>query len=95
MGNPGTWSGSSASSEGGYGVVENGVSAAEIEGVTWKKARASIGGGECVEAAGLPSGGVAVRNSRHPAYPALVFTEAEWSAFLAGAKGSEFDRLAT
>ncbi|MFJ5737236.1 DUF397 domain-containing protein [Streptomyces microflavus] len=75
-------------------VVENGVSAAEIEGVTWKKAQASVGGGECVEAAGLPSGGVALRNSRYPAGPALVFTDAEWGAFLAGAKGSEFDRHA-
>ena len=74
-------------------MVENGVSAAEIEGVTWKKAQASVGAGECVEAAWLPSGGVALRNSRHPAGPALVFTDAEWGAFLVGAKASEFDQL--
>ncbi len=75
-------------------MVENGVSAAEIDGVTWKKSVASVGAGECVEAAGLPSGGVALRNSRHPSGPALVFTDAEWAAFLAGAKGNEFDRIA-
>src|SRR5487761_785091 len=49
-------------------------------------------GGNCVELAHLPGGRVAVRNSRDPAGPALVFTPAEWDAFLAGAKDGEFDR---
>ncbi|MEU5085053.1 MULTISPECIES: DUF397 domain-containing protein [Streptomyces] len=80
--------------QGGLDVVENGISAAEIKGVTWKKARGSVGAGECVEAAGLPGGGVALRNSRHPAGPALIFTGAEWDTFVAGVKGDEFDRLA-
>ncbi|MFF4172499.1 DUF397 domain-containing protein [Streptomyces sp. NPDC001744] len=75
-------------------VVENGVPGDAIAGVAWRKARASIGAGECVEAAGLPGGGVALRNSRHPAGPALVFTEAEWRAFTEGVKGEEFDDLA-
>ncbi|MGE6836361.1 DUF397 domain-containing protein [Streptomyces niveus] len=79
----------------GLDVMENGVSAGEIEGVTWLKAQASVGAGECVEAAVLPSGGVALRNSRHPAGPALVFTDAEWDSFLDGAKGNEFDRPST
>jgi hypothetical protein len=49
-------------------------------------------GGECVELAHLRDGQVAVRNSRHPSGPALVFTAGEWTAFLAGAKDGEFDR---
>jgi len=31
-----------------------------------------------------------VRNSRHPDGPALVFTAAEWDAFLSGARDGEF-----
>ncbi|GGX36533.1 DUF397 domain-containing protein [Streptomyces noursei] len=72
----------------------NGVSAVEITGVTWLKARASVGAGECVEVASLPDGEVAVRNSRHPEGPALIFTKAELRAFLEGAKCAEFDNLA-
>jgi hypothetical protein len=48
-------------------------------------------GGNCVEVAFLAGGQVAVRNSRHAAGPALVFTAAEWDAFLCGVRGGEFD----
>jgi hypothetical protein len=75
-------------------MTTNGVPAGEITGVTWLKARASVGAGECIEVAGLPEGGVAMRNSRHPEGPALIFTKAELWAFLEGVKGLEFDRLA-
>ncbi|MEU5677015.1 DUF397 domain-containing protein [Streptomyces mutabilis] len=75
-------------------AITNGVPADEITGVTWLKARASVGAGECIEVAKLREGGVAMRNSRHPDGPALIFTEAEVRAFLDGAKGSEFDHLA-
>lgn len=51
-------------------------------------------GGNCVEVAFLADGQVAVRNSRHCEGPALVFTGAEWDAFLCGARGGEFDREA-
>ncbi|MGI5353059.1 DUF397 domain-containing protein [Streptomyces sp. CA-250714] len=74
-------------------TIMNGVPAGEIMGVTWLKAQASVGAGECIEVAGLPDGDVAMRNSRHPEGPALVFTKAELLAFLEGAKGSEFDHL--
>jgi hypothetical protein len=50
--------------------------------------------GNCVEIALLAAGGVAVRNSRDPAGPALVFTRAEWDAFVCGAKDGEFDYTA-
>jgi len=46
-----------------------------------------------VEVACLPGGEIAVRNSRHPAGPVLVYTQAEITAFLQGAKDGEFDRV--
>jgi hypothetical protein len=71
----------------------NGMSAADLQGVTWRKSRHSNSQGTCVELAGLPSGEVAVRNSRHPDSPALIYTRAEVDAFIRGAKDGEFDDL--
>jgi hypothetical protein len=51
-------------------------------------------GGNCVEVAFLTDGQVALRNSRHADGPALVFTRAEWDAFLRGARGGDFDQAA-
>ena len=62
--------------------------------VTWRKATASNPNGDCVELAALPAGGVAVRHSRAPAGPALIYTRAEIAAFVSGAKAGEFDDLA-
>lgn len=73
--------------------VRNGISAADLAGVTWRKSRHSGQLGNCVETAALDGGGVAVRNSRHPSGPALIFTRDEVAAFLAGAKDGEFDDL--
>jgi hypothetical protein len=74
--------------------VRNGMSAADLAGVTWRKSRRSGQLGNCVEAAVLDSDDVAVRNSRHPSGPALIFTRDEMAAFLAGARDGEFDDLA-
>ncbi|WP_330174383.1 DUF397 domain-containing protein [Streptomyces sp. NBC_01498] len=71
----------------------NGMAATELHGVVWKKSRHSNSQGSCVEFAKLPGGGVAVRNSRHPEGPALVYTRAEIVAMLAGVKDGEFDYL--
>jgi hypothetical protein len=57
----------------------------------WYKSSASQGGG-CVEIAHLQSGGVFVRDSKHPGDARLEFTEREWRAFLIGAKNGEFDQ---
>lgn len=51
------------------------------------------GSGDCVEVARRPDGEVLVRNSRFPDAGTLVFTDAEWRAFVAGVKDSEFDAL--
>ncbi|TDU74533.1 DUF397 domain-containing protein [Streptomyces sp. KS 21] len=73
--------------------VKNGVVASEIPGAVWVKSSASVGNGNCVEVAVLAGGAVAMRNSRFPDGPALVFTTAEIEAFIDGAKHAEFDRL--
>lgn len=41
----------------------------------------------------LPDGAVAVRNSRHPSGPALVYPRPAMAAFLAAIKNGEFDDL--
>jgi hypothetical protein len=46
-----------------------------------------------VELATLTDGSVAMRNSRFPEGPALVYTRAEIAAFVAGARDGEFDDL--
>jgi hypothetical protein len=75
-------------------IEDNGIAADELGGVTWRKSRASNPSGDCIEVAALASGAVAVRNSRDPHGPALVYTRAEIAAFLRGAKDGEFDDLA-
>ena len=48
------------------------------------------GGGTHPSARNLP-GAVALRDSKDPAGPALVFTRDEWETFGAGVKRGEFD----
>ncbi|MDT0464143.1 DUF397 domain-containing protein [Streptomyces gibsoniae] len=72
---------------------QNGVRASALE-ARWIKSRRSSAEGNCVELAALADGRVAMRNSRDPDGPALVYTPAEVAAFLAGAKDGEFDHLA-
>jgi len=71
----------------------NGMPASELTDVTWQKSLHSNPNGACVEVAVLGDGGIAVRNSRFPGGPALVYTRAEIAAFLAGAKDGEFDHV--
>ncbi|MFE2044395.1 DUF397 domain-containing protein [Streptomyces sp. NPDC059477] len=72
--------------------IPNGVRASSLD-VDWIKSRHSGAEGNCVEVAPLIDGSVAMRNSRDPDGPALVYTPAEVAAFLAGAKDGEFDHL--
>ena len=74
--------------------IGNGVSADLLTGAAWRKSSHSGYNGNCVEVAALADGGVALRNSREPHGPALVYTRAEIAAFLAGVKDGEFDDVA-
>ena len=75
--------------------IHNGMDASRLVGVTWMKSRRSgPTGGNCVEIAFLDGGEIAMRNSRYPTGPALIFTRAEWDAFLGGAKDGEFGQRA-
>ena len=67
----------------------NGVQASLLHVAVWRKSSYSSPSGNCVEAAMLADG-VAVRNSRFPDGPALIFTEAEWDAFVRGIKAGDF-----
>lgn len=57
----------------------------------WRKASYSnSNGGNCVEVAGNLPGIVAVRDSKDPHGPALVFTVSDWQAFTERLRGGEF-----
>lgn len=73
--------------------IYSGMPATALERVTWQKSRRSNSQGNCVEMAKLPGDEVAVRNSRHPNGPALVYTRAEIEALILGAKDGDFDNL--
>jgi hypothetical protein len=65
---------------------------AERASLAWLKAQASTYNGQCVEIASAP-GKIAVRDSKDPDGPILVYTPAEFKAFLEGARNGEFDNL--
>jgi hypothetical protein len=51
----------------------------------WRKSSYSGANGACVEVAGRPEA-VAVRDSKDPAGPVLVFTRQAWAAFTESTK---------
>ncbi|MDK1475172.1 DUF397 domain-containing protein [Streptomyces sp. 549] len=63
--------------------------ALDISDVEWQSAPDSPAE-ERVEIAHLPGGGVAMRNSADPD-TVLRYTQAEWRAFVLGARDGEFD----
>jgi hypothetical protein len=64
-----------------------------ITGAIFRKSSYSgSNGGGCVEIAANLPGIIAVRDSKDPGGPALVFTPDEWRAFLAGVMDGEFSR---
>ncbi|GAA2210245.1 DUF397 domain-containing protein [Nonomuraea monospora] len=62
-----------------------------LDEAEWRKATDSGDNGQCVEVATNLPGIVAVRDSKNPEGPALIFTPGEWRAFLQGASRGEFD----
>jgi len=64
--------------------------ALDISGVEWHSAPGTEEHEERVEIAYLPAGAVAMRSSLEPD-TVLRYTEAEWRAFVLGARDGEFD----
>ncbi|MFJ2827017.1 DUF397 domain-containing protein [Streptomyces sp. NPDC087263] len=64
--------------------------ALDISGVEWLSAPGTEEHEERVEIAYLPEGAVAMRSSLDPD-TVLRYTEAEWRAFVLGARDGEFD----
>jgi hypothetical protein len=53
----------------------------DLSGAQWRKSRHSSGDGQCVEVARLDQA-VAVRDSKNPNSPNLIFTHQAWGAFI-------------
>jgi hypothetical protein len=58
----------------------------------WRKSSLSSGSDNCVEVAFSDDGHTGVRDSKHRSHgPILVFTSAEWAAFVGGVRLGEFE----
>jgi hypothetical protein len=66
---------------------------AERASLAWLKAQSSSHNGACVEIAEAAVGNIAIRDSKDPDGPILVYTPAEFKAFLSGAQNGEFDHF--
>ncbi|MEU5433252.1 DUF397 domain-containing protein [Streptomyces sp. NPDC020719] len=60
--------------------------------VTWTKSSYSAAQSDCVETAGLGAALVAIRDSKRPSGPALVFGRAAIQDFLDGIRGGQHAR---
>ncbi len=63
--------------------AHGGIPASQLPVAEWRKSSFSNPSGNCVEIGRLPDRRLAVRNSRFPDGPALIFTPAQWQPFLA------------
>jgi hypothetical protein len=61
----------------------------DLSAAVWRKSTLS-GVNGCVEVA-LVAGRLAVRDSKDPQGPVLLFTPDEWRAFVGGVRNGEFD----
>ena len=63
----------------------------DLSDARWRKSnRSGPYSDNCVEVA-FVGAAIAVRDSKDPAGPVLLFTQGEWDAFVGGAKDGEFD----
>jgi hypothetical protein len=63
----------------------------DLSAAVWRKStRSGPNCDNCVEVAFVPEA-VAVRDSKNPTGPVLIFTADEWDAFVGGARHGEFD----
>ena len=62
--------------------VQTETTPADLTRATWRKSSHSGSGDQCVEVAALPGSRRAVRDSKDPDGPALLFSAAEWRTLL-------------
>ncbi len=62
----------------------------DLSRAVWRKSSRSGAEGNCVQVA-FVAGQVAVRDSKNPQGPALVFGRRAWDAFICAAKDGRFD----
>jgi hypothetical protein len=61
-----------------------------IDAALWcKSSYSGSNGGNCVEVAVLPGGKRAVRDSKNPDGPGLLFSRADWLVFTSGLKNRQ------
>jgi len=64
----------------------------DLSDAVWRKSSRSGGnGGQCVEVADNLPEMIAVRDSKNPDGPKLLFTPTQWKSFVSGVKSGEFD----
>lgn len=61
----------------------------DLTSAIWRKSSYSTNGGNCVEVARNLPGVVAVRDSKDPDGPALVFTAEQWGTFVSAARDGQ------
>jgi Domain of unknown function (DUF397) len=66
--------------------IQSGTPATQLAGAQWRKSSASGAVGNCVEVAWLPTDLVAMRNSRDPHGPALVYSRAGLARLMGSVK---------
>jgi hypothetical protein len=72
----------------------HGVTTTDLGRASWQKSSFSSMNGTCVEISRLSADRIGVRDTKdRGAGPILVFTRAEWTAFVAGAKDGQFDNF--
>lgn len=62
----------------------------DLSGAQWQRGSQATGEGDHLEIAFVQDH-IAMRNSADPDGPVLIFTPAEWEAFVLGARDGEFD----
>lgn len=63
----------------------------DLSQAVWHKSSKSSANGQCAEVAFVGEW-VALRDSKNPTGPALLFTPGEWDAFVDGVENGEFNR---
>lgn len=69
------------------------IGAIERAALVWVKASESSSYGQCVQIAAASGGRIAMRDSKDPDGPILLYSRAEFQAFLDGALKGDFDDI--